>query len=69
MVRLQSRSLGNVEYLFITISARSTLTHSSSSSICYVTIYGLNETVRFFFTMDYYYEWFETLQLSTSFSY
>ena len=52
MVRLQFRSLGNVEYLFITITRRSTLIWSVS--ICQSINYESNGTVQSF-TKDYYY--------------
>ena len=52
MVRLQSWSLGNMEYPFINITPKSTLTWGGST--CNGSLYYSNKTFQLF-TKDYYY--------------
>ena len=63
MVRLRSWILGNGEYLFITITLKSTLIRISST--CLGPIYDSNRTVQSF-TNEYHYELFEIIQLYTN---
>ena len=51
-VRLQSWSMGNVEYPFIAMTLRSTPTQNAST--CQGAIYGLNRTVQLSIKHSYY---------------